>query len=146
MRGAIATTEGEWILSTTCAKATLAMSLLCAASGLSACNSAPAPAPIVAEAPVVTAPPPPAPGVIGGSIGQSLGEKDRATAIAAQQDAVSSGARKSWRGEKGAYGFVTPGSENGACRDYTHKIFINGRPQEAKGQACRENGEWRVTS
>lgn len=133
-------------MSTTRAKATLAMSLLCAASGLSACNSTPEPAHVVVATPVVTTPPPPAPGVIGGAIGQSLGEKDRATAIAAQQEAVSTGARKSWRGDKGAYGFVTPGSENGACRDYTHKIFINGRPQEAKGQACRENGEWRVTS
>jgi surface antigen len=125
------------------AKATVAMSLLGATLGVAACNSIPEP-PHAPTAPVV-APPPPAPGVIGGVIGQSLDEKDRATAIAAQQEAVASGARKSWRGDHGAYGFVTPGAENGACRDYTHKIFINGRPQEAKGQACRQNGEWRVT-
>jgi surface antigen len=128
------------------AKATMAISLLCAACGLSACSSTPEKPAAVVTAPVPAVPPPPAPGVVGGAIGQSLGEKDRAAAIAAQQDAVSSGARKSWRGEKGAYGFVTPGPESGSCRDYSHKIFINGRPQEAKGQACRENGEWRVTS
>jgi surface antigen len=127
------------------AKATLA--ILIAALGLAACTSTPTP--VAATAPAIETPPPPAtpaPGVLAGSIGQSLSEKDRETAIAAQQDAVSSGARKSWRGEHGVYGFVAPGAENGACRDYTHKIFVNGRPQEAKGQACRQNGEWRVTS
>jgi len=126
------------------AKATLAIGLLCAC-GLSACNSTSEP-PTVAAAPVVAAPPPPAPGVIGGAIGQSLTEKDRAAAIAAQQDAVSSGARRSWRGERGSYGFVTPGTESGSCREYTHRVFVNGRPQEAKGQACQQNGQWRVTS
>lgn len=128
-----------------CAKATMAISLLCAAFVLSACNSTLDRAP-TGTIPKVETPPPPSPGVVGGSIGQSLDEKDRAAAIAAQQDAVSSGARKSWRGGHGAYGFVVPGPESGACRDYTHKIFVNGRPQEAKGQACLQNGEWRVTS
>ena len=123
------------------AKATLAMTLLCAAFGLAACQSTPTP--VAANAPAVEAP---APGVIGGPLGQSLNEKDRATAIAAQQDAVASGARKSWRGDHAVYGFVTPSAEYGACREYTHKIFINGRPQEAKGQACRQNGGWRLTS
>ena len=127
------------------AKATLAMSLLCAALGVAGCSSTTEPPAPVAAA-VAAVPPPPAPGVIGGPIGQSLDEKDRAAAIAAQQDAVASGARKSWRGDKGSYGFIVPGAENGSCRDYTHKVFINGRPQEGKGQACRQNGEWRVTS
>lgn len=132
-------------LSTMRARATVTISLLAIAAGLAGCNTVPEP-PSVAAPAVAAVPPPPQPGVIGAAIGQALGEKDRATAIAAQRDAVASGQRKSWRGEKGAYGFVTPGAETGACRDYTHKIFINGRPQEAKGQACRENGEWRVTS
>jgi surface antigen len=126
--------------------ATLAI-ILVAVSGLAGCKSAPTPA--AAATPAVEAPPPPAapaPGVLAGPIGQSLSEKDRETALAAQQEAVASGARKSWRGERGVYGFIAPGAENGACREYTHKIFVNGRPQEAKGQACRQNGEWRVTS
>lgn len=127
------------------AKATLAMSLLCAIFGGAGCSSTTDPSAPAAAA-VAAVPPPAAPGVVGGAIGQSLGEKDRATAIAAQQDAVASGGRKSWRGENGSYGFIVPGAENGSCRDYTHKIFINGRPQEAKGQACRQNGDWRVTS
>ncbi len=128
------------------ARASLALTLFFAAIGVTGCSSTSEPPRAVAAVPVVTAPAPPAPGAVGGPIGQSLDEKDRATAIAAQQDAVSSGVRKSWRGEKGTYGFVTLGPENGACRDYTHKIYVNGRPQEAKGQACRENGEWRITS
>ncbi len=125
-------------------KAALSLSLLCSVCGLAACSSRPT-APAVAPAVTEIAPPPAAaPGVVGGLIGQSLNEKDRDTAIAAQQDAIATGVRKSWRGDKGAYGFVIPGAETGDCRDYTHRIFIDGRPQEAKGKACRENGEWRV--
>ncbi len=128
------------------AYALIAVGALCGALGLSACNSTPDRTPTGAI-PVAAAPPPPAPGVVGGPIGQSLDEKDREAAIAAQQEAISSGERKSWRGARGArgaYGFIVPGPESGACRDYTHRIFVNGRPQEAKGQACRQNGEWRV--
>lgn len=125
--------------------ATMAIGLFCLALSAASCSSTTDRTPTGAI-PVVETPPPPASGVVGGPIGQSLDEKDRATAIAAQQEAVSSGARKSWRGSQGAYGFIAPGPESGNCRDYTHKIFINGRPQEAKGQACLQDGEWRVTS
>jgi surface antigen len=112
--------------------------------GLAACNAAP---PQSAGGPAaVAAPEPPAPGVIGSAIGQGLDEPDRERAIAAQQEAVDSGARKSWRGAHGAYGFVTPGPESGGCRDYAHKIFFDGRAQEAKGQACRKGDAWRVMS
>ncbi len=132
-------------LSTLRLRAVLATSLLCSAAGLAACSSRPSP-PAATVAVPQAAPTPPAPGVVGGPLGQLLGENDRAAAIAAQQEAVSSGTRKSWRGEHGAYGFITPGAENGVCREYAHKIFIGGRPQEAKGRACRGNGEWRVVS
>ncbi len=124
----------------------IAASVVAATLLLAACNaSSPPPA---ASAPAVVVPEPPAPGVVGSAIGRDLDEKDRAVAIAAQSEAVNSGSRKSWRGDHGAYGFIVPGPENGAggCRDYTHKIFINGRPQEAKGQACKRGDSWRVTS
>lgn len=94
--------------------------------------------------PKAEAPPPPAPGVVGNIIGQTLDETDRARAIAAQQAAVATGLRKSWRGAHGVYGFIIPSAETNGCRDYTHKIFINGRPQEARGQACLEKDAWRV--
>ena len=124
------------------ARATLMTSFLCAAAGLGGCSTTAAPTPEIVDAPV--APPPPMPGVLDGPIGQRLSEKDRTAAIAAQHDAVSSGTRKTWRGDRGAYGFVTLGPVNGECREYTHRIFFNGRPAEAKGEACREHGEWRV--
>jgi len=118
----------------------------CAALAVSGCNS---PKPSAPTAAVVAAPEPPAPGVVGAAIGRELDAADRATAVAAQQEAVVSGARKSWRGAHGSYGFIEPGPEAslGGCRDYTHKIFIDGRPQQAKGQACKKpDGGWRVTS
>jgi surface antigen len=121
-----------------------AMTSLLLALTLAACNSS-APPPVAA---VAAAPEPPAPGVVGVGVGRDLDEKDKAVAIAAQQAAVSSGSVKSWKGGHGAYGFITPGPENAGagCRDYTHKVFINGRPQEAKGQACKSGDGWRVTS
>ncbi len=94
--------------------------------------------------PKAEAPPPPAPGVVGNTIGQTLDKPDRARAIAAQQDAITTGLRKSWRGAHGVYGFIILTAETNGCRDYTHKIFINGRPQEARGQACLEKDAWRV--
>jgi surface antigen len=129
------------------AKSITAASVLCAALMLTACNSTSATrAEPVAAA---VAPLPPTPGVVGSTIGQTLDEGDKQTAIAAQHEAVNSGARKTWKGAHGAYGFIAPGPEGGmgGCRDYTHKIFIDGRPQEAKGQACRAgDGSWRVSS
>jgi len=116
---------------------------LCAATLPAGCQSIGAPPPD-GSARTQALPAPPAPGVIGSAIGQTLDEADRMTAIAAQQEAVASGSRKSWRGGHGAYGFITPGPETDGCREYTHRIFVNGRPQEAKGRACRENGEWRI--
>jgi surface antigen len=118
---------------------------LAALLGLSACNGVST----TTSAPVVVTPAAPEPvpaGVVGAAVGRELDEQDRAAAIAAQNEAVNSGQPKSWKGAKTAYGFVTPGAESGGCRDYTHKIFINGRPQEAKGRACKTGEVWRVTS
>ena len=99
----------------------IAASLVTATLFLAACNAS-KPAPVV-TAPVAVAPEPPAPGVVGTAVGRDLGDH-------------------------GAYGFIVPGPESGAggCRDYTHKIFIDGRPKEAKGQACKTGDVWRVTS
>jgi surface antigen len=127
------------------AKSITAASVLVAALTLAACNTTRTPD----AAPVAAVPPPPAPGVVGAAIGQTLDENDKQTAIAAQHEAVNSGARKTWKGAHGAYGFISPGPEGGmgGCRDYTHKIFIDGRSREAKGQACRAgDGSWRVSS
>jgi surface antigen len=120
-----------------------------AALTLAACNSAASSPPNAAAtaAPTPATPAPPPAGVVGSLVGQSLDESDREKAILAQNDAVNSGSRKTWRGAHGAYGYIVPGPEAGNCRDYTHRIFVNGRPQEGKGQACRgSDGAWRVAS
>ncbi|MDE2363148.1 MAG: hypothetical protein KGM42_10770 [Hyphomicrobiales bacterium] len=86
-------------------------------------------------------------GVVGNAIGRDLDEQDRQAAYDAQAYAWESGQRRPWRGPR-AYGYVEPGPEftdsRGACRNYTHRIYIDGRPQAAQGVACRgPDGVWR---
>ena len=89
-------------------------------------------------------------GVIGNAIGRDLDEQDRAAAYDAQNLAFESGQRRPWRGHR-AYGYVEPGAEfadsRGTCRNYSHRIYIDGRPQAAQGVACRgQDGVWRPVS
>jgi surface antigen len=59
-----------------------------------------------------------------------------------------SGMARQWRNpDNGRYGEVIPtrpykrGSVD--CRDYTHKIYIDGQAQAMKGTACRNpDGTW----
>lgn len=128
------------------------ISALVAACGLSGCvtdgttgAAVPVPvAPPVAAAPVAS-------GVIAGPLGKSLDDKDRLTASDAQFSAIDSGQKRTWRGARGAYGFVEPGAEapraEGSCREYTHKVYVGGRPQSGQGLACRTPDKgWRIVS
>jgi surface antigen len=90
-------------------------------------------------------------GLIGNRIGAALDDEDRERAYAAQLDALErgrSGATVSWRNpDSGRYGNVVPGppyqSSGTTCRPYTHTIYIDGRPQTARGSACRNpDGTW----
>jgi surface antigen len=90
-------------------------------------------------------------GLIGNQIGAALDDDDRARAYEAQMQALDSGAPGapvSWRNEdSGRYGTVVPGpayQRNAmTCRQYTHTIYIDGRPQVARGTACRNpDGTW----
>jgi surface antigen len=90
-------------------------------------------------------------GILGGAIGASLDEQDRQRAYAAQMQAIQygdPGAPVGWRSpESGRYGTVVPGpayQSNGmSCREYSHTIYIDGRPQTARGSACRNpDGSW----
>jgi surface antigen len=89
-------------------------------------------------------------GMLGSAIGQSLDEEDRQRAYAAQMQAIQygePGAPVSWRGDSGRYGTVVPGpayQANGStCREYSHTIYIDGRPRSARGTACRNpDGTW----
>ena len=94
-------------------------------------------------------------GLISNRIGAALDDEDRERAYAAQMDALDRGqpgAPISWKNpDSGRYGTVVPGPvyvENGRnCRSYTHTIYIDGRPQTARGTACRNpDGSWTALS
>jgi surface antigen len=90
-------------------------------------------------------------GLIGNRIGASLDEEDRQRAYAAEIQALergAAGAPVGWRNPgNGRYGSVVPGPyyvDNGRrCRAFTETIYIDGRPQTARGVACRNpDGSW----
>src|SRR5450830_401945 len=90
-------------------------------------------------------------GLIGNRIGAALDDEDKERAYAAQLDALErgqSGAPTSWKNaDSGRYGTIVPGpayQEAGRnCRSFTPTIHIDGRPQTARGTACRTpDGTW----
>lgn len=91
-------------------------------------------------------------GILGGGIGRNLDEQNRRAAWAAQQHAFSTNAVATW-GAPGApaYGTVRPlrtyAMDGRYCREYLHTVFIDGRPQEARGTACQApDGSWQIVS
>jgi surface antigen len=89
-------------------------------------------------------------GVLGGMVGADMDARDRERAYLAQYEAFDTGRPRRWRGDD-AYGEVIPGptyrSRGEFCREYTHTIYIGGRPREGYGTACREpDGSWRIVS
>jgi len=94
-------------------------------------------------------------GVLGGAIGTTLDERDRQRAFAAEVQALEQGEPGEpigWRGDgPKRYGTVIPGApyqlKGIRCRGYTHAIYIDGKPQTARGSACRNpDGSWAPTS
>ncbi len=89
-------------------------------------------------------------GLIGNSIGRSLDEQARREAFQAEYRALeygAPGAPVEWRYDD-YYGSVTPGAYydrpgQARCREYTHTIYVGGRPETARGVACRQSdGTW----
>jgi surface antigen len=89
--------------------------------------------------------------LIGNRIGAALDDEDKRRAYAAEMEALErgpSGAPVGWRNpDSGRYGSVVPGPayvrEGRNCRAYTETIYIEGRPQTARGTACRNpDGIW----
>src|SRR5205814_3376451 len=84
-------------------------------------------------------------GMLGSRIGAALDDEDKRRAYAAQMQALEggpSGAPVAWRNpDSGRYGSVVPGPKyqaNGLdCRQFTHTIYLDSKPQTAKGAACR---------
>jgi surface antigen len=93
-------------------------------------------------------------GILSGPVGASLDERDRKRAAAAEKQALERGEPGEpvgWRGAAGRHGTVVPGVDyeirNVRCRDYTHSIYIEGRPQTARTTACRNaDGTWSPVS
>jgi surface antigen len=92
-------------------------------------------------------------GMIGTRIGAALDDEDKRRAYAAQIQALEagpSGAPIAWRNpDSGRYGSVVPGPKyqaNGMdCRQFTHTIYLDGKPQTARGAACRgPDGTWQA--
>jgi surface antigen len=89
-------------------------------------------------------------GILSGPVGASLDERDRKRATAAEKQALERGEPGEpvgWRGGAGRHGTVVPGVDyeirGVRCRDYTHSIYIDGRPQTSRTTACRgADGTW----
>lgn len=139
--------------------ATLAASLAgCAVGGFGAIG------PVAAVPPPASGPEPVAYGAfLEGPVGQKLAQVDRDKALAAEQEALAAGQRRTWRGASGTYGYVepagtTPGGASTAsaesaspaaggdvCRAFTSTIYIGGRPQVGHGRGCLgPDGSYRI--
>lgn len=89
--------------------------------------------------------------LVGGSVGRSMDRVDQ-NCIGQALETAPNGRTVSWRNpdQRGEY-WVTPvrtyQAEGGQyCREYTTKVVIDGRPQNAFGKACRqEDGSWKKT-
>lgn len=90
-------------------------------------------------------------GIVGSEIGRSMDKQDRILAQQAEYDAFErgpSGRPVRWQNpDNGRYGEIVPMASYRRgevdCRDYTHTIYIDGRPQAMRGTACRNpDGTW----
>jgi surface antigen len=93
--------------------------------------------------------------MLGSRIGSVLDDEDRTRAYVAQMQALDNGAPGApvgWNNENsGRHGTVVPGpayQRNAlTCRQYTHTVFIDSKPQVSRGAACRSpDGNWAATS
>jgi surface antigen len=94
-------------------------------------------------------------GVVGASIGNSLNCEDRSYAVDAEYRGFEAGRphqRYDWRSPRGdTYGYVQVGDyyqdRGRRCTTYTQEIWVHGRPETARGRACRmPDGTWQMIS
>ena len=90
-------------------------------------------------------------GLIAGSIGSDLGDGDRQKALAAEYQALEyaqSGQAVTWtRRPRRPFRQRCPGAAlrvgSQDCRQFTHKVVIDGSTRTARGTACRNtDGSW----
>jgi len=94
-------------------------------------------------------------GIVGNQVGQALDERDRELASRAELTALEdgeSGRAVPWRNpDSGHYGEVVPQRSyeraERTCRDYEHRVWIDGRREVITGTACRRSdGTWTTVS
>jgi len=94
-------------------------------------------------------------GLISGAIGNGLSDDDRQRAYDAEISALETGGPGypiGWKGEGTTRGTVIAGPSYHkpgftTCRDYSHTIYVDNRPQIARGAACRNpEGKWQAVS
>ena len=93
-------------------------------------------------------------GVLGASIGKNLNCEDRSYAVDASYRGFEAGrpnSRYDWRSPRGdTYGYLQVGNyyqdrARGRCATYTQEIYVRGRPETARGRACRQpDGTWQM--
>lgn len=92
-------------------------------------------------------------GIVGNEVGRALDDADRRAAAEAEYRALEygrSGQPTPWRNpDSGHYGNIVPSQPYKVgethCREYTHTIYIDGRPETVRGRACRAaDGTWRA--
>lgn len=89
-------------------------------------------------------------GLIGGSLGAGLDQRERRRALEAEYRALEytpAGQPVNWGEAGGRRGEVMAGAPyrvgSQDCRQYTHTVDVNGRTQTARGSACRNSdGSW----
>ena len=90
-------------------------------------------------------------GLLGAEIGRQLDAQAQQAYYDAQYRALESGRAGApivWQAPSGTRGSVVPGQPYSinatVCRDYTHTVYIEGRPEVLTGTACRQpDGSWR---
>jgi surface antigen len=94
-------------------------------------------------------------GIVGNSIGARLDAHDRDLARQAEYDAWergSPGRPVRWRNpDSQHHGEIIPEAyydrAGARCRDFVHRVWIDGRPQQMRGTACRNpDGTWTQVS
>lgn len=90
-------------------------------------------------------------GLVSGSIGQGLTDREKRSGLEAEYKALeytASGQKVTWKSDRSNhYGEVVAaqpyrvGSQD--CRQYTHTVYTGGAGQTARGTACRNpDGSW----
>ncbi|HYI69777.1 MAG TPA: RT0821/Lpp0805 family surface protein [Skermanella sp.] len=89
----------------------------------------------------------------GGKLGGYLQGNDQQTATQAEQSAVAEGEPIQWTNpETGNRGTIEPtrtyqDQSGQTCREYQHTVYIEGRAEKARGEACQQaDGSWRIVS